>query len=291
VRAQVLLSLLVVAGCSSPAAREPLPVEVSPGEALPLSKTPLEPPALADEAARSVVYIERDAHAIKTFRDYTHDVAQSFVNMLVSPITAPLFVFEVFFGWLDFSTTWGSGFVVDRAGHIITNAHVVGTEDELSVERADGVKGRAVVVALDEDRDLALLRVKLERGTLLAADEVLPLGSSSVVRLGEKVVLYGFPNRPWQQEHPIPTVTAGVVSSLGVDVGEAAKRIQLDAAANHGSSGCPVLDVHGAAIGVVTEAADSFESETFAIPIDDVKKAFFEKPTVTDGGGRDGHPH
>lgn len=249
-----------------------------------VSATPLDSEELAARASRAVWRVEQDTRAIKPFSEYAHDVGTSFVSMLVSPITAPLFVFELFFGWLDFSKTWGSGFAVDRAGHVVTNAHVVGDETELTLERTDGVKARADVVAVDEDRDLALLKIRLMRGAALDPDEIAPVGTSASVRLGRKVLLYGFPNRPWEQERPVPTVTAGVVSSLGVDVGEAAKRIQLDAAANHGSSGCPVIDEHGTVIGVVTEASDAFESQTFAIPIDDVKKAFFEPRRETPHG-------
>jgi len=284
VRPLLLALSLAVAGCSSERAPlEPLPVEIAPGDAAPLAADKLDAEALAERASRSVVKVELDTHAVKSASEYGHDVEQSFFGFLLNPLTLPAFLLEVLFGWLDFAQRWGSGFIVDTAGHVVTNAHVVADEREVTIERADRLTFRAKVIAVDAGRDLALLRIELGDTTLLPAD-VMPLGSSSAVRLGQKAVIYGFPTRPWDQDLPIPTVTAGIVSSAGIDVGERAKRIQLDAAANHGSSGSPVLDEHGAAIGVVTEAAENMESQTFAIPIDDVIEAFFKRTN-------DGHPH
>jgi S1-C subfamily serine protease len=260
-----------------------LPVEIAPSDAAPLAAEKLDAEALAERASRSVVKVELDTHAVKSASEYGRDVEQSFLGFILNPFTLPAFLLETLFGWLDFAQRWGSGFIVDTAGHVVTNAHVVADEREVTIERADRLTFRAKVIAVDAGRDLALLRIELGDATLLPAD-VMPLGSSSGVRLGQKAVIYGFPTRPWDQDLPIPTVTAGIVSSVGIDVGERAKRIQLDAAANHGSSGSPVLDEHGAAIGVVTEAAENMESQTFAIPIDDVIEAFFKRTN-------DGHPH
>lgn len=288
-RAALLLLLAVFAlatGCGS--ARpplEPLPVEIGRRDARAPSATPLRPVDLAARAQRAVVYIELDPRTVKPFSQYAQDVGTSFLTMLASPLTAPLFLAELFFGWLDFSTSWGSGFIVDTAGHMITNAHVVGDEEEVNVARADGTKGRARVIATDPARDLALLRLKGD--ARLAADDAAPLGSSSVVRLGQDVVIFGFPKRPFQSEGtPRPTVTHGIVSSRDIESGEEAPRFQLDAPANGGASGSPVLDEHGAVIAVVTEVGDpaAFENQTFAIPIDDVVKAFFRRTA-------DGHPH
>ncbi|MEZ0229771.1 MAG: S1C family serine protease, partial [Planctomycetota bacterium] len=245
---------------------------------------------LAARGARATVYIELDSRTVKPFRDYAHGVGVSFLTMLASPLTAPLFLAELFFGWLDFSTQWGTGFIVDPLGHIVTNAHVVGDEEEVTIARSDDTKGRARVIAVDADRDLALLRLKGDGK--LSRDEVAPLGSSSGVRIGQEVVIFGFPKRPFTSEGtPRPTVTHGIVSTKGIASGEAADRIQLDAPANGGASGSPVLDEHGAVIAVVTEVGDpaAFENQTFAIPIDDVVKAFFKRAVAK--GGEHGHPH
>jgi S1-C subfamily serine protease len=281
-RALLLGLIIIVSGCHSHRPPlEPLPIHLAEGG---WSISPTELPAtdLADRAALAVVHVEQDSHVVKPFKEYALDVRDSFVRMLLAPITAPVFLYELFFGWLDFSTTWGSGFVVDTGGHIVTNAHVVGDDKEVSVYRVDGLRARVKVIAVDEGRDLALLR--FGHDVSVKANEIMPLGSSSEVRLGQRVLTYGYPERPWEQDTPKPTVTQGIVSALDIEVGEDAPRIQIDAPVNGGASGCPVIDEHGAAIGVVTEHASGYDSEGFAIPIDDVKKAFF-------GGTTHGHTH
>jgi S1-C subfamily serine protease len=287
-RLLLALALLAATGCASPRRPlEPLPIQVSAKESWLLAPAPLKPIDLADRAQNAVVYIELDQHAVKSFREYAHDVGQSFLGMIVSPFTAPLFLAELFFGWLDFSTTWGTGFIVDATGHVVTNAHVVGEDPEVNVARGDGTTvWRAQVVAVDQSRDLALLHLK---DVTFPRAEVAALGTSSDVKLGQEIVIYGFPKRPFpvQGYVPKPTITHGIISSAGIESGEAAPRFQLDAPANGGASGSPVLDEHGAVIGVVTEVADpsSFEGQTFAIPIDDVVKAFFKR------GDDRGNPH
>ncbi len=281
-RALLLLAFIFITGCRSHRPPlEPLPIHLR-GDGWAISAMPLAATDLADRAALAVVQVEQDSHAIKSFKEYALDVRDSFVRMLLAPLTFPVFLYELAFGWLDFSTTWGSGFVVDTGGHIVTNAHVVGDEKELTVFRVDGLKARARVIAVDEGRDLALLR--FGNDVSVKANEIMPLGSSSEVRLGQRVLTYGYPERPWEQDAPKPTVTQGIVSSLDIEVGEDAPRIQIDAPVNGGASGCPVIDEHGAAIGVVTEHASGYDGEGFAIPIDDVKKAFF-------GGTTHGHTH
>src|SRR5579872_4686091 len=189
-RTALVAAALVLAGCSS--ARpplEPLPVEIAASDAAPLAAG-LDAEALAERASRSVVKVELDTHAVKSLSEYGHDVGQSALGVLLNPLSLPAFLVEVFFGWLDFAQRWGSGFVVDTAGHVVTNAHVVADEREVRVERADHVAFRAKVVAVDAGRDLALLRIELGDATLLPAD-VMPLGSSSAVKLGQKAVIYG----------------------------------------------------------------------------------------------------
>jgi S1-C subfamily serine protease len=142
----------------------------------------------------------------------------------------------------------GSGFVVDRAGRIVTNAHVVGGSKRVRVqfgEEEPTIPGR--VVGRDRSSDLALVRVlpRRVRGGL----RPLPLADSGRVRVGDLAVAIG---NPFGLER---TLTAGVVSALGREIdapdGFAIPGIiQTDAAINPGNSGGPLLDRDGRVIGV-----------------------------------------
>jgi S1-C subfamily serine protease len=287
--AAALAAALLLTGCHGvPPNEERLPVELVAAEAQAPGATPLSPEEIAERMQRAVVEIEVPPRGTKPFGEYLRDVGAAFVNLIPQPLTAPVAIFEVFFGWIDLYRSYGTGFTVTARGHVVTNFHVVEDAEEVAYERPDGSKGRARVVARDKGRDLALLRLELPARTSLTPQEVAPLGPSSVVRLGQRIVLFGFPGRPWNQEGaPKPTITHGIVSSLDIDVGEAANRFQVDAAANAGSSGGPMLDDRGRIVGVVTEAADpgSFSGQTFTIPSDDVIKAFF-KPPPENGPGK-----
>ena len=165
----------------------------------------------------------------------------------------------------------GSGFVIDKSGHVVTNYHVVegATRVEVSFSGDDGMS--ATVVGVDPSTDIAVLRI---RGAESRALTPLELGTSSGVRVGDAVVAIG---NPFGLER---TVTAGIVSALqrritapngfGID-----QVIQTDAAINHGNSGGPLLNADGRVIGVNAQ----IETETggnvgigFAIPIDTVKE-------------------
>jgi S1-C subfamily serine protease len=140
----------------------------------------------------------------------------------------------------------GTGFVVDRDGTIVTNAHVVGDAGEVQVQFADERTAAATVRGVDRSSDLAVLRIDpAEAGTLHA----LELADSSTVRTGQLAVAIGSPFGLPQ------TATAGIVSGTGrhiqaPDGFQIDSVIQTDAPINPGNSGGPLLDANGRVIGV-----------------------------------------
>ena len=146
----------------------------------------------------------------------------------------------------------GTGFVIDKAGTIVTNAHVVGESSQASVRFGDsGATVDAEVLGSDPSTDLAVLRVDPSRvGTL----HPLTLADSGKVRVGDEVVAIG---------HPFGldrTATAGIVSGLGREIQSPNgfsidEVIQTDAAINPGNSGGPLVDGRGRVVGVNSQIA------------------------------------
>ncbi len=169
------------------------------------------------------------------------------------------------------ATAGGSGFVLDEAGHVVTNHHVVAGARSATVRFSDGTEAEAEVVGSDPSTDVALLRLENPAALDLRP---LPLGSSAALEVGDAVAAIG---SPFGLEG---TLTAGVVSALGREIrapdGFAIDDvIQTDAAINSGNSGGPLLDSRGRVIGINTQ----IQSETggnvgigYAVPIDTVKE-------------------
>ena len=142
----------------------------------------------------------------------------------------------------------GSGFLIDTAGHIATNEHVIRDASELEVTFAGGTRLPARLVGRDASTDLAVLRVDLPPD--LPA-RPLPLADSSGVRVGQVAIAIG---NPFGFER---TITTGVVSSVGRTVRTPEGRqmrgvLQTDAAINPGNSGGPLLNTRGEAVGINT---------------------------------------
>lgn len=137
----------------------------------------------------------------------------------------------------------GSGFIIDPAGYVVTNNHVVGEADSVKVQLADGRELPAKVVGTDPQTDLALLKV--EAGAPLP---FLQWGDSDRLRVGEWVLAMGNPFGLGG------TVTAGIVSARGRQIGAGPYDdfIQTDAPINPGNSGGPLFDVNGQVIGINT---------------------------------------
>jgi serine protease Do len=138
----------------------------------------------------------------------------------------------------------GSGFIVDTAGVVITNNHVIADADEITVILTDGTRLKAEVVGRDTKTDLAVLKVKPPAKPLKAVK----FGDSDKVRLGEWVIAIGNPFSLGG------SVTAGIVSARNRDInsGPYDNYIQTDAAINRGNSGGPLFNLDGDVIGVNT---------------------------------------
>jgi S1-C subfamily serine protease len=163
----------------------------------------------------------------------------------------------------------GSGFVIDKAGHIVTNEHVIAGAQKVQVSFSGAEQIHAKVVGKDPSTDVAVLQIDTHSRSLTP----LPLGDSDKVEVGDSVVAIGNPFSLTR------TATAGIVSAVertidapnGFSIGHA---IQTDAAINHGNSGGPLIDGHGDVIGVNAQITAGTEGNVgigFAIPVNTVK--------------------
>ncbi len=145
-----------------------------------------------------------------------------------------------------FSTGEGSGFVIDDAGYILTNNHVIEGAESIVVTFYDGVQAPAEVVGSDEGTDLAVLKVDPQGLTL----RPLAFGDIDDLKVGDRLLVIGNPFGN------ASTLTTGIVSALGrlIDIPESVyslpEVIQTDAAINPGNSGGPMLNAHGEVVGV-----------------------------------------
>ena len=137
----------------------------------------------------------------------------------------------------------GSGFIIDPAGFVVTNNHVIADADEVNVILNDGTTLKAEIVGRDTKTDLALLKV-----TPTKPLKAVKFGDSDKLRLGEWVIAIGNPFSLGG------TVTAGIVSARNRDInsGPYDNYIQTDAAINRGNSGGPLFNLNGEVIGVNT---------------------------------------
>jgi 2-alkenal reductase len=173
----------------------------------------------------------------------------------------------------------GSGFVIDKKGHIVTNNHVVAEATELEVTFSDGRVAMAKVIGADPYSDLAVIQVDVPDNWLMPVE----MGDSDAVKVGQRVIAIG---NPFGLQG---SMTLGIVSALGrtlpadqqdtQDTGffQNPQIIQTDAAINPGNSGGPLLDIRGRVVGV--NAAIRTDSGVransgvgFAIPVNTVKR-------------------
>lgn len=164
----------------------------------------------------------------------------------------------------------GSGVIIDTKGHILTNHHVIRNSDKLEVTLSDGSRWPARLVGSDPGNDLAVLKIEAPGKKLT----VIPMGDSSQLEVGQKVLAIGNPFGLGQ------TLTTGIISSLarsirsesGILINDV---IQTDAAINPGNSGGPLLDSNGKIIGInsaIISPTGASVGIGFAVPINTAKR-------------------
>ncbi len=182
-------------------------------------------------------------------------------------ITSTTLVFNFFYGQVP-QQGQGSGFILDKAGHVLTNYHVVeGANRGIEVQLSNKHRYSAKVVGTDKAHDLALLQID--------APNLQPvtLADSSELSVGQKVYAIGNPFGL------AGTMTRGIISSIrsirGAEGAPIEDAIQTDAAINPGNSGGPLLNSHGEVIGINTMIASNGAEQSsgigFAIPINTAK--------------------
>ena len=164
----------------------------------------------------------------------------------------------------------GSGSVLDKEGHILTNHHVVAGAQRVQVTLFDGRSYPAVLIGDDAVNDIAVLKIEADPNTLFP----IPLGESTDLRVGQKVYAVG---NPFGLER---TLTIGIVSSLNRTLPSRSGRtmksiIQIDAALNRGNSGGPLISSQAQLIGMNTAIASATGQNTgigFAIPANTIRR-------------------
>lgn len=189
-------------------------------------------------------------------------------------VTSRAVTFDFFYGLVP-QEGQGSGFVIDKEGHILTNYHVIADARQVEVTLHNRKKYRATVVGTDPAHDLAVIQIK--------APDLVPavLGDSRNLQVGQKVYAIGNPFGL------AGTMTRGIVSSIrpvrepnGATIDEA---IQTDAAINPGNSGGPLMNWHGEVIGINTMILSSVGQNAgigFAIPINTAKAVLNDLVTL-----------
>ena len=218
------------------------------------SNSPLE----LTEAYAAPAFDAEEQNNINVYRR----VLPSVVN-----ITSRAVIFNFFYGTVP-QEGQGSGFILDKAGHVLTNYHVIeGANRGIEVKLSNKRSFKATVVGTDKVHDLALLKID-------APDlQAVTLADSSQLAVGEKVYAIG---NPFGLSG---TMTQGIISSIrSIRNGDGAPiedAIQTDAAINPGNSGGPLLNSHGDVIGINTMIASNGAEQSsgigFAIPINTAK--------------------
>jgi len=180
-------------------------------------------------------------------------------------ITSKAVTFDFFYGLVP-EEGQGSGFIIDKEGHILTNYHVIADARQIEVTLHNRKKYKATIVGTDRSHDLAVVQIKVPELTPMV------LGDSGNLQVGQKVYAIGNPFGL------AGTLTRGIVSSIrqvqepdGMTIDEA---IQTDASINPGNSGGPLLNMHGEVIGINTMIASNVGQSAgigFAIPINTAK--------------------
>ncbi len=231
-----------------------------------------------DGATTVVREVSADGAAAASFEEEGEPGTVGAIYRAAAPavvqVTSTVVAEDPFFG-TQRGQALGSGFVIDKAGHIVTNYHVIEGASEVFVNFSGQDAMSAKVVGSDPSTDLALLEIDADARALTP----LRLGNSDTVSVGDSVVAIG---NPFGLDR---TVTAGIVSALHREIESPSgftidKVIQTDAAINRGNSGGPLLDARGDVIGVNTQIATAGSEGNvgvgFAVPSNTVSEVASE---------------
>src|SRR5271156_4705774 len=220
-------------------------------------------------AARDAALTEDEANNVRVYRQASPAVA----NVLTKATEYDFFMDPVPVEGA------GSGFVIDERGYILTNFHVVQEAQSIEVVLGDQTRFPGKFVGADQRNDVALVKIDPKGKHLV----VLPLGDSTALQVGQKVLAIG---NPFGFQS---TLTTGVVSALGRSVQTSQttlidEAIQTDAAINRGNSGGPLINSHGEVIGInsaIYTPSGTTAGIGFAIPINTAKAIAHD--LMTDG--------
>jgi S1-C subfamily serine protease len=253
--------------------RQPIGVEALPAPSeLPIGPEQLTtalPASATTIAARDAALTDDEAINVRVYRQASPAVA----NILTKATEYDFFMDPVPIEGA------GSGFVIDDKGYILTNFHVVQEAQSIEVVLGDQSRYPAKFIGADERNDVALVKIDPKGKHLVA----LPLGDSSTLQVGQKVLAIG---NPFGFQS---TLTTGVVSAIGRTVQTSQttfidEAIQTDAAINRGNSGGPLINTHGEVIGIdsaIYTPSGTTAGIGFAIPINNAKRIAHD--LMTDG--------
>lgn len=253
--AVALLAGLLVSGCA-----DRLPFRITPRPLFPTPTPVATAPNLTSEQTALIDAAGLDFFERRVIRVY-EEVAPSVVS-----ITTTVLRRDFFFNVVPEESA-GSGFVLDKDGHILTNYHVIEGAETIEVRFGEQLSAPATVVGIDPRNDVAVLKVDL------APDLLYPviLGSSADLSVGQWAIAIGNPFGQFGR-----TLTTGVISALnrtieGPDNRTITGIIQTDAAINRGNSGGPLLDSSGRVIGITSAIFSPTGTNAgvgFAVPVD-----------------------
>jgi S1-C subfamily serine protease len=229
-------------------------------EALPLTSAGSEVVQATQVAARDAALTDDESINVRVYRQASAAVA----NILTKATEYDFFMDPVPVEGA------GSGFVIDPRGYILTNFHVVQEAQSIEVVLGDRTRYPAKFIGADQRNDVAMIKIDPKGKTLVA----LPLGDSSKLQVGQKVLAIG---NPFGFQS---TLTTGVVSALGRTVQTSQstfidEAIQTDAAINRGNSGGPLINSHGEVIGInsaIYTPSGTTAGIGFAIPVNTAKR-------------------
>lgn len=270
----LLLSALISLACGS--FRNPL---VEPTPTPTATPTPLQTPVPLSNSQIAIIDELGLDFAERRVIDVYQRVSPSVVNVNTEILQ------QTFFFRAIPAEGAGSGFVLDKEGHILTNFHVVEDAQSIEVTFLDDTSVPATVVGVDPRNDVAVLKVDVPPEQLHPVE----LGTSSDLRVGQRAIAIGNPFGQFDN-----TLTTGVISAIGRSLEGPDGRtisgvIQTDAAINSGNSGGPLLNSNGQVIGINTAIFSPSGANAgvgFAVPIDTVRRMLPDLLTI----GRYRHP-